>query len=279
MVFLGLRLLSLFLIPLSEISCENFQIKVLSKIRHPHLLLLLGACPENGCLIYEYMENGSLDDRLHCKHNTAPLQWHDRFRIASEVATTLAFLHSTKPCPVIHRDLKPANILLDHNLLSKIGDVGLSILLPNINQTIPSGSMDTAPVGTFCYIDPEYQHTGTVTVKSDVYALGVVILQLLTGKSPVGLTSLVEGAIQGGYLIDLLDPKAGNWPIEEATKMALIGLSCAELRQKDRPDLSDTVVPMLERLKKYANRAKEPTAPPSHFICPILQVSSFLLFR
>jgi serine/threonine protein kinase len=222
------------------------------------------------------MQNGSLDDRLHCKHNTAPLQWNDRFRIASEVATTLAFLHSTKPCPIIHRDLKPANILLDHKLLSKIGDVGLSILLPNINQIISSGSLDTAPVGTFCYIDPEYQHTGTVTVKSDVYALGVVILQLLTGKSPVGLTSLVEGAIQGGYLNDLLDPKAGNWPIEEATEMALIGLSCAELRQKDRPDLSDTVVPMLERLKEYAKRAKEQTAPPSHFICPILQVSSFL---
>ncbi|KAJ3691047.1 hypothetical protein LUZ61_020211 [Rhynchospora tenuis] len=247
------------------------EIRILSKLQHPHLLLLLGACPEHGCLIYEYMQNGSLDDRLQCKHNTSPLLWHDRFRISSEVATTLAFLHSTKPNPIIHRDLKPANILLDGNLLSKIGDVGLSILLPNMNQTRSSGSRDAVPVGTFCYIDPEYQHTGTVSVKSDVYALGVVILQLLTGKSPVGLASLVESAVQGGYLIDLLDPKAGNWPMEEATQMALIGLSCAELRQKDRPDLSDTVVPALERLKKFAMRAKELAAPPSHFICPIFQ--------
>ncbi|KAJ4775146.1 U-box domain-containing protein kinase family protein [Rhynchospora pubera] len=247
------------------------EIRILSKIQHPHLLLLLGACPEHGCLIYEYMQNGSLDDRLQCKLNSSPLLWHDRFRIASEVATTLAFLHSTKPNPIIHRDLKPANILLDGNLLSKIGDVGLSILLPNMNQTRSSGSRDTVPVGTFCYIDPEYQHTGTVSVKSDVYALGVVILQLLTGRSPVGLASQVESAVQGGYLIDFLDPKAGNWPMEEATQMALIGLSCAELRQKDRPDLSGTVVPALERLKKFAMRAKELASPPSHFICPIFQ--------
>ncbi|KAG8093969.1 hypothetical protein GUJ93_ZPchr0012g20485 [Zizania palustris] len=145
------------------------ELDVLGKIRHPHLLLMLGASPEHGCLVYEYMENGSLDDMLQCRNNTPPLAWFDRFRISWEVATALMFLHSSKPEPIIHRDLKPSNILLDRNLVSKIGDVGLSTLLPSMDQYLTTMIKNTAPVGTFCYIDPEYQRSGVVSMKSDVY--------------------------------------------------------------------------------------------------------------
>ncbi|KAK1375917.1 U-box domain-containing protein 52-like [Heracleum sosnowskyi] len=98
---------------------EQFQkeIEVLSCMRHPHMVLLLGACPEFGCLVYEYMDNGSLEDRLFRKHNTPPIPWATRFKIASEIATALLFLHQSKPEPLVHRDLKPANILLDRNYL------------------------------------------------------------------------------------------------------------------------------------------------------------------
>lgn len=250
------------------------ELEILSRIRHPHLLLLLGACPEHGCLVYEYMEHGSLDDRLLQKDNTPPIPWFDRYRIAREVASTLLYLHNSKPRPIVHRDLKPANILLDRNFVSKIGDVGLSTLLP------PSGSMstmgkETAPMGTFCYIDPEYQRTGLVSPKSDVYSFGMVILQLLTAKPPLALTDIVERALEEGRLVDILDSKAGKWPIEETQELAALGLRCAELRRRDRPDLKDDVLPMLERLIEVADGIRELVslvpAPPNHFICPILQ--------
>ncbi|KAK0596582.1 hypothetical protein LWI29_017022 [Acer saccharum] len=105
------------------------------------MVLLLGACPEYGCLVYEYMENGSLEDRLFRKDDTPTIPWRTRFKIAAEIATALLFLHQNKPEPLVHRDLKPANILIDHNYVSKIGDVGLArlvfhqqrlILSPNI---------------------------------------------------------------------------------------------------------------------------------------------------
>ncbi|KAM1141832.1 hypothetical protein EV1_041353 [Malus domestica] len=263
-------------------SIENRQTKqfqqeleILSKIRHPHLLLLLGACPDHSCLVYEYMENGSLEDRLLQKNSTPPIPWFERFRIAWEVASTLVFLHSTKPKPIIHRDLKPANILLDHNLVSKIGDVGLATML-NSDPSMSSIYSDTGPVGTLSYIDPEYQRTGIISPQSDVYAFGMVILQLLTAKPARAITHLVETAVKDKNLTDVLDPKAGHWPMEETRQLAELGLSCAELRRRDRPDLKEQVVPLLERLKEVADTAKNSAPPvqclpPNHFICPILK--------
>jgi len=258
----------------------QFQLEILSKIRHPHLLLLLGACPEEGCLVYEYMENGSLEDRLFCKNHISPIPWFERFRIAWEVASALAFLHSNKPKPIIHRDLKPANILLDHNFVSKIGDAGLCTMLDSLDpSTISSKTLykDTNPVGTFCYIDPEYQRTGLISTKSDVYGLGMVILQLLTAKPAVGIIHVVEHAIKDKKLMDILDKEAGRWPVRETVEMALLGVQCAEFRRKDRPHLKE-VLPTLERLKDVAEKAHGialgiRVAPPNHFICPILKVS------
>ncbi|XP_062227986.1 U-box domain-containing protein 35-like isoform X2 [Phragmites australis] len=252
------------------------ELEVLGKIRHPHLLMMLGACPEHGCLVYEYMENGSLDGMLLRRNNTPLLTWFDRFRIAWEVATALMFLHSSKPEPIIHRDLKPANILLDRNLISKKGDVGLSTLLPSMGQYQSTMIKNTAPVGTFCYIDPEYQRTGVLSMKSDVYALGIVILQLLTARSPMGLAHVVETALEDGCFVDVLDATAGQWPLNETQELAALALRCSEMRRKDRPDLNECILPTLERLKDVATKAREAalqghTAPPSHFICPILQ--------
>ncbi|XP_057482582.1 U-box domain-containing protein 35-like [Actinidia eriantha] len=252
------------------------ELDILSNIRHPHLLILLGACPDHGCLVYEYMENGSLEDRLLRKNNTPSIPWFERCRIAWEIASAIVFLHNSKPQPIIHRDLKPANILLDHNLVSKIGDVGLSKMLQSDSSALTSMCKDTGPVGTLCYIDPEYQRTGLISPKSDVYAFGMVILQLLTAKPAIALAHVVEMAVDDGRLADVLDPEAGQWPIEETKELAVLGLKCAELRRRDRPDLKDQVLPALERLKEFADRARDmaPNAqppPPNHFICPILK--------
>ncbi|XP_022159450.1 U-box domain-containing protein 35-like isoform X3 [Momordica charantia] len=251
------------------------ELEILSKIHHPHLLLLLGACPDKSCLVYEYMENGSLEDRLFRRSNTPAIPWYERYRIAWEIASVLVFLHSSKQKPIIHRDLKPANILLDQNLVSKIGDVGLSTVFSS-DPAMSTAFKDSGPVGTLCYIDPEYQRTGLISPKSDVYAFGMVILQLITAKPAVALTHVVETAIDNCTLLNIVDIEAGNWPVEETYELARLGLRCAELQRKDRPDLKDQVLPALLRLKEVADEArnsasKVPAATPNHFICPILQ--------
>ncbi|KAL0738945.1 hypothetical protein Bca4012_015155 [Brassica carinata] len=265
--------------PESRLSKEFQQeLDILSKIRHPHLVLLLGACPEQGALVYEYMENGNLEDRLFQVNNTPPLPWFERVRIAWEVAAALVFLHKSKPKPIIHRDLKPANILLDHNLVSKVGDVGLSTMV-QVDHLSTKFTIykQTTPVGTLSYMDPEYQRTGMISSKSDVYSFGIILLQLLTAKPPMALTHLVETAMDSndGFL-KILDRKAGNWPLEETRELTALALCCTELRGKDRPDLKDQVLPALESMKRVAEKARHsvsgvPIQPPNHFLCPLLK--------
>ncbi|KAK2659107.1 hypothetical protein Ddye_005640 [Dipteronia dyeriana] len=228
------------------------EVEVLSCIRHPNMVLLLGACPEYGCLVYEFMANGSLEDRLFCRGNTPALSWQIRFKIAAEIGTGLLFLHQTKPEPLVHRDLKPANILLDRNFVSKISDVGLARLVPpSVADNVTQYRM-TSTAGTFCYIDPEYQQTGMLGIKSDVYSLGIMFLQLITAKSPMGLTHHVERAIEKGTFEQMLDPNVPDWPVEEALSFAKMALQCSELRRKDRPDLGKVVLPLLNRLRSIA---------------------------
>ncbi|WOL17397.1 U-box domain-containing protein 52-like [Canna indica] len=228
------------------------EVEILCCIRHPNMVLLLGACPEYGCLVYEHMANGSLEDRLCRRGNTPPIPWQHRFRIAAEIGTGLLFLHQTKPEPLVHRDLKPANILLDRNYVSKISDVGLARLVPpSVANNVTQYRM-TATAGTFCYIDPEYQQTGMLGIKSDIYSLGILLLQIVTGKPPMGLTHYVERSIEKGTFIEMLDHSVPDWPVEEALSLAKMALKCAELRRKDRPDLGTVILPELNRLREIA---------------------------
>lgn len=265
--------------PDSTQGWKQFQqeVEILGRIQHPHIVLLLGACPEVGCLVYEYMSNGSLEDRLFRMGATPPLPWFTRFRIASEIATGLLYLHSSKPKPLVHRDLKPANILLDQNFVSKIGDAGLAKLVPpNVSGSLTM-YRNTTTSGTFCYIDPEYQRTGTLGTKSDLYAFGVVLLQLLTAKKPMGIAYDVERAIEKGSFKNILDPSVRDWPVREALELAKLALRCVEMRRRDRPDLETLVLPELQRLKAFADsrhavRIEDGDAtPPRYSFCPILQ--------
>ncbi|XP_065850166.1 U-box domain-containing protein 35 isoform X2 [Euphorbia lathyris] len=234
------------------------EVEVLSCIRHPNMVLLLGACPSYGCLIYEYMANGSLEDRLFRRGNSAPLTWQQRFRIASEIGTGLLFLHQAKPEPLVHRDLKPANILLDRNFVSKISDVGLARLVPpSVADSVTQYRM-TSTAGTFCYIDPEYQQTGMLGIKSDIYSLGIMLLQIVTAKPPMGLTHHVERSLENGTFAEMLDPSVPNWPVEEAESFARMALKCAELRRKDRPDLGSVILRELNRLRGIAEDTTNP---------------------
>ncbi|CAL9010635.1 unnamed protein product [Prunus brigantina] len=234
------------------------EVEVLSRIRHPNMVLLVGACPDYGCLVYEYMAKGSLEDRLFQRGNTPVIPWQLRFRIAAEIGTGLLFLHQTKPEPIVHRDLKPGNILLDHNYVSKISDVGLARLVPASVANCVSQYRITSMAGTFCYIDPEYQTTGMLGTKSDIFSLGVLLLQLITARPPMGLAHLVEEAIENGTFTEMLDPAVSDWPVEEAFKFAKLALQCTEMRRKDRPDLAKVVLPELNRLREIAEDCMNP---------------------
>ncbi|GAB2265447.1 hypothetical protein Dimus_000502 [Dionaea muscipula] len=281
----------------------HLELEILSRVSHPHLLLLLGACMEEACLVYEYMENGNLEERLLHKdnnnNNKPALPWFDRPEedrppeetVGQPVVPTAAAAQVLQPTPplqphrpinCVHKRKQPA---LDHPLLkhhkirreppemsklkrmkveeeeeeivSKIGDAGLCTMLNSDHPSSVLTSMsilykDTNPVGTLCYIDPEYQRTERVSTASDVYALGIVILQLLIAKPAIGITYTVEEAIRKGCLMQILDQEAGQWPPRETTELAHVGLMCVELRRKDRPDLKDKVLPTLERLNQVA---------------------------
>lgn len=249
---------------------QQFQkeVELLSYIRHPHILMLLGACPERRCIVYEHMANGSLEDRLYSKGGTPPLPWYTRFRICLEVASALLFLHS-QPKPMVHFVLKLANILLDNHFVSKLGDVGLATVLPHDTTFSVTFYKESVPVKMLDYIDPDYQRTGVASCECDVYALGIIMLQLLTGRQANGVTHLVKEAERSGRLGKVLDNSAGDWPLEEATKLARLSLQCTTMR-RERAKLDVDVLPVLESIQAVAGVAAANMACASSSISPII---------
>ncbi|XP_030928443.1 U-box domain-containing protein 33-like isoform X2 [Quercus lobata] len=257
------------------------EVDTLNKLRHPNLVTLIGYCQEVQALIYEYLPNGSLEDRLSCKDNTPPLSWQIRICIATELCSALIFLHSCKPFSVLHGDLTPAKVLLDANFVSKLCDFGRCRLLShdlssnNLTLRWKTELKDTS----FAYLDPQFHSTGELTLESDVYSFGITLLQLLTGRPPRGLKKEVKYALDAGKLEDLLDPLAGDWPFEQAKQLAHLALSCSEIYRENRLDLALDVWPVLEPMREdlcgdsssLQLSTKEHSEPPSYFLCPISQ--------
>ncbi|KAM5547323.1 hypothetical protein ABKV19_001694, partial [Rosa sericea] len=172
-------------------------------------------------------------------------------------------------------DLKPGNVLLDRNYSSKFGDVGLAKLITDIVPDNITEYRESIIAGTLFYVDPEYQRTGTVRPKSDLYAFGVIILQVLTARHPNRLIYIVENAIANGSFSDFLDESVTDWPLEETEELAQLALRCSKLRCRDRPDLETEVLPVLKRLVDIADPSskieRNHIDAPSHYYCPILQ--------
>ncbi|XWS56066.1 hypothetical protein CRYUN_Cryun09bG0055000 [Craigia yunnanensis] len=161
---------------------DEFQaeIAVLSKVRHRHLVSLLGYSIEGNerILVYEYMSQGALSKHLfHWKNlKLEPLSWKRRLNIALDVARGMEYLHTLAHQSFIHRDLKSSNILLGDDFRAKVSDFGLVKLAPDGDKSVV-----TRLAGTFGYLAPEYAVTGKITTKADVFSFGVVLMELLTG--------------------------------------------------------------------------------------------------
>ncbi|XP_064955312.1 U-box domain-containing protein 33-like [Musa acuminata AAA Group] len=258
------------------------EMDTLSNLRHPNLVTLIGACPEALALVYEFLPNGNLEDRLTCMDNTPSLTWQTRIRIAVEICSALVFLHSCKPPNIVHGDLKPANILLDENFVSKLGDFGIwRLLIQSINSTILY-HCTRQPKGTFAYMDPELLTSREITAKSDVYSFGVILLRLLTGRPALGISRVVQEALDMKCLDKIFDASAGDWPYVQAEKLAKLGLKCCEMNTRNRPDAKEawrTLEPLMKsvsfvRLSTSSIRLVPEVSSssiPSYFICPIFK--------
>ncbi|XWS25045.1 hypothetical protein CRYUN_Cryun27aG0037200 [Craigia yunnanensis] len=161
----------------------NSEVSVLSFARHKNIVMLLGyCCKENfNILVYEYICNKSLD--WHLFDNTENvLDWLQRRAIAIGIAKGLRFLHEEcRGGPIIHRDMRPSNILLTHDLVPMLGDFGLA------RWKISDDTLQTKILGTLGYLAPEYAENGFVSVRTDVYAFGIVLLQLISGRKVIDL--------------------------------------------------------------------------------------------
>ncbi|KAM0003683.1 putative protein kinase RLK-Pelle-CrRLK1L-1 family [Helianthus debilis subsp. tardiflorus] len=223
------------------------EVEMLSKLRHSHLVSLIGYCNEGQemILVYEYMPNGTLEDRLHKRR--APLTWVRRLKICIGAARGLDYLHTIEH-GVIHRDVKSSNILLDDNWVAKISDFGLSKIVPT-NQ--PSTYVSTLVKGTFGYLDPDYFQTGRLTRKSDVYAFGVVLFEVLCGKQAVdrsideeqwGLATWAQDSIEEGRLEQIVDSNLRGRIFPKCLKeFALLAERCLHGRPKQRPTMTEAV--------------------------------------
>ncbi|CAA0842576.1 U-box domain-containing protein 33 [Striga hermonthica] len=243
------------------------EVNILSKLRHPNIITLIGACPEAWALVYEYLPNGSLEDRLNCKNNTSPLPWKARLRIASDLCSALVFLHSRRPQPIVHGDLKPSNILLDTNFVAKLSNFRICGELQE-NELLGNNTK-----GTLVYMDPEFLASGELSVKSDVYSFGIVLLRLLTGRPASEIAREVQYSLDKGSMKFLLDPTAGDWPFVQAEQLAHLGVSCTDVDPSRRPDLVSEVWRVLENMKASCSGFcyGEKGQIPAYFVCPIFQ--------
>nr|CAB3504996.1 unnamed protein product [Digitaria exilis] len=231
------------------------EVKILSTVRHPNVVTLVGACKEALALVYEFMPNGSLEDCLEHASGAPSLSWQARTRIITELCSALSFLHNNKPYAVVHGDVKPANILLDGNLVAKLSDFGGSRCLLRSDQgPQDSGMLCTShPWGTLGYMDPEFQITGVLTPRSDTYSFGVTVLRVITARSPLNIARVVRDAMERGDLRSVVDASAGDWPIAQAKRLAHLALRCTEMTSDNRPDMAGEVWSVVKHLADDAN--------------------------
>ncbi|KAJ1704597.1 hypothetical protein LUZ63_004376 [Rhynchospora breviuscula] len=234
---------------LKEFMCE---VEIASCLHHKNIITLDGFCFENRSLIlvYDYLSNGSLEEILHGEREKKDmLSWEERYKIAVGIGEALDYLHSGGGSneSVIHGDVKSSNILLSKDMDTKLSDFGFARRVSSPASNLACNDI----AGTFGYLAPEYFMYGKVNEKIDVYAYGVVLLELISGRKPIqagspkGHESIVPWAkliLQGGNMEELLDPCLSNAHVAEQMRRITMAASlCLRTSYQCRPTMSIVV--------------------------------------
>ncbi|KAK9091645.1 hypothetical protein Sjap_024822 [Stephania japonica] len=238
------------------------ELMIASSLHHRNIVPLLGFCmdAEEGLfLVYKYVSGGSLEHHLHERKKGArahsTLSWSARYKVALGIAEAVAYLHNESDRCVVHRDIKPSNILLSSRKSAKLCDFGLATWtnapsVPFLCKTVK---------GTFGYLAPEYFQHGKVSDKTDVYAFGVVLLELLSGRKPIetkrapGDENLAKPLLQQGDTVkELLDPKPriGPQSSKYITRMVEAAAACISSEESRRPSINQ-VISVLQGEENY----------------------------
>ncbi|CAM0145099.1 unnamed protein product [Urochloa decumbens] len=227
------------------------EVLMLSLLHHPNLVSLIGYCADGDqrLLVYEYMPLGSLEDHLQDPSpDKARLDWNTRMKIAVSAAKGLEYLHDKASPPIIYRDLKSSNILLGEGYHPKLSDFGLAKLGPVGDKT----HVSTRVMGTYGYCAPEYAMTGQLTLKSDIYIFGVVLLEIITGRRAIdntraaGEQNLVAWArplFKDRRKFPLMaDPALeGQYPSRGLYQVLAVAAMCVQEQPSMRPLIGDVV--------------------------------------
>ncbi|KAF5735481.1 L-type lectin-domain containing receptor kinase II.1-like [Tripterygium wilfordii] len=223
------------------------EIEIITTLHHKNIISLLGFCFENDnlLLVYDFLSRGSLEENLHGnKKDSLAFGWHERYKVALGIAGSLDYLHSSSAQPVIHRDVKSSNILLSDDFEPQLSDFGLAKWASTSSSHITCSDV----AGTFGYLAPEYFMYGKVNDKIDVYAFGVVLLELLSGRKPISndhpkvqesLVMWAKPILNGGKVSQLLDASLGNnYDNDQMERMILAATLCIRHSPKSRPQMS-----------------------------------------
>ncbi|XP_057513064.1 L-type lectin-domain containing receptor kinase VII.1-like [Actinidia eriantha] len=223
------------------------EISSLGRLKHRNLVGLRGWCKkERGSLVlvYDYMENGSLDKRVYECDEREMLSCEDRIRVLKDVASGVLYLHEGWESKVLHRDIKASNALLDKDMNGKLGDFGLARM--HGHSQVAS---TTRVVGTVGYLAPEVVRSGRASSQTDVFGFGTLILEVMCGRRPIeeGKANLVDWVweLMGrGELVQALDERLrrkGGFDDEEVDRVLHLGLLCAYPDPQARPTMRQVV--------------------------------------
>ncbi|KAM0904999.1 hypothetical protein ACQ4PT_017641 [Festuca glaucescens] len=245
--------------PLARDKAFTNEVQNIMVLQHQNIVKLVGYCHEgqkkvvqnNGryivadvfesLLCYEYLEMGSLQKNLFAEGSIC-LPWETRFKIIKGICDGLRFLHSI---PIIHMDLKPENILLDHTMMPKIADFGLSRLFGQEQTRANTQNV----VGSYGYIAPEYLYRGEISTQSDIYSLGQLIIETTTceknqpNHNQPSAREFIEKVRQtwtDGYIASMYSQFHGN-DLQEVKVCIEIGLECVQIDRKKRPSIENIV--------------------------------------